>query len=636
METPLEIEVAKRFGVLPNFFRLGSADPKIAANLWGFAQFAYLDNPLPSLFKERLFVYLSRFCDVRYCIARHLGFLVGLGYPAGDSECLPQTVESVLPLLRRPLPHGDDLLDLLATCVEAGGRLSSFPAPDSAGEQALFACATHVFLETSNASQAHIALRNTLGTSNLEQLNLFLAFVRTAHYWTKLHPELAFEDDIDHLLATHETLADCIRRDPEAQGDSLSRQVAAELASLRKLGKQHESMAQAYQELAVDHQYAKHSLLESEENLRELVSAMPAAVYACDRDGIITYYNEKAVEIWGRTPELDAAAWSFLDSRRMFRMDGALLQPAEAPVKEVFATGVPIVNCEMVLERPDLSRINILGNIAPLRDPGGVVRGAVCIFQNITELKRIQQEREVLMHELERSNKELSQFSYAVSHDLQAPVRGVRALTQMLVQQRASDQEDTSHLLALIEKSTAGMERLIESLLHYAQAGQGALNYRRVAVQPIIDTLHVTLAPLIMAAGATIIYPSLPEVEADPVMLAQLLQNLVANAIQYREPGKAPVVEISGAATAEGWQFAVKDNGQGIPPDYQARVFEPLKRLHGSEIPGSGLGLTLCRTIVTRHGGHIWVESKGEGRGTIFRFTLSTPQTSVVHISATV
>jgi hypothetical protein len=106
MNTPLENKIATRFGVLPNFFRLGSSDPAIAENLWGFAQFAYLDNPLPSLFKERLFVYLSRFCDARYCIARHVGFLAGLGYPAGDSSCLPQKVELILPLLRRALPHG--------------------------------------------------------------------------------------------------------------------------------------------------------------------------------------------------------------------------------------------------------------------------------------------------------------------------------------------------------------------------------------------------------------------------------------------------------------------------------------------------------------------------------------------------
>ncbi len=628
MNTPLENEIAKRFGVLPNFFRLASSDPKIAANLWGFAQFAYLDNPLPSLFKERLFVYLSRFCEVRYCIARHVGFLVGLGYPAGDSSCLPQTVESILPLLRRPLPHRDGLLPLFAVCAEFDSPLSSFPAPDSPGEQALFACATHVFLQTSDAPRAHEALRRALGPRNLEQLNLLLAFVRTAHYWTKLHPELGFEDDVTQLLATHEALAHCILKDPEAQTDSLSRQVSAELASLRKLRKQHESIAQAYQELSVDHQYVKHSLYETEENLRELVSAMPAAVYACDREGVITYYNPQAVEIWGRTPGLNDAPWSFLDSRRMLRSDGTLLRPEDRPVREVLATGVPIANRELVIERPDLSRLNLLANVAALRDSTGVVTGAVSIFQDITELKRIQQEREVLLHELERSNRELSEFSYAVSHDLKAPVGNVRALTQLLVGRDSSSQEDSSYLLTLIEQAATGMERLIESLLRYAQAGQGQLNRQHVPVDTIIESVRMTLAPLIAKTGAQIVRKPLPAVEADPVLLEQLIQNLIGNAIQYHRPEEAPVVEISGGPSGQGWQFAVKDNGQGIPRNYQDRIFEPLKRLHGSETPGTGLGLALCRTIVARHGGRIWVESEGSGYGAIFRFTLAAAQES--------
>ena len=117
-------------------------------------------------------------------------------------------------------------------------------------------------------------------------------------------------------------------------------------------------------------------------------------------------------------------------------------------------------------------------------------------------------------------------------------------------------------------------------------------------------------------------------VEADPVLLEHLLQNLVANAIQYHRPGEAPAIEISGARSGEVWQFAVKDNGQGIPRHHQDDIFEPLKRLHGSDFPGSGLGLALCRTIVTRHGGRIWVESEGPDQGAIFRFTLSAAHES--------
>jgi len=634
MITPLEDNIARRFGVLPNFFRLASSDPAIAENLWGFAQFAYLNNPLPSLFKERLFVYLSRFCEVRYCIARHVGFLAGLGFPAGDSTCQPQNVEQILPLLRRPLPHGEGLLPLLAVCDQLESPLSAFPDPDSSAEQALFACATHVFLQTPDSLVAHNALRRALSPLNLEQLNLVLAFVRTAHYWTKLHPELIFEDDVNQLLVAHEALAHCILKDPEGQRDSLSIHVASELASLRKLRKQHDTISQAYQELSLDHQYVKHDLHQSEENLRELVAAMPAAVYACDKDGVITYFNRQAVELWGRAPDLEDPPWAFLDSRRIYDASGTLLRPDDVPLRQALLSGRPIVNRDLVLERPDSSMINVLANVTTLRDSSGAITGAVSILQDITELKRIQQDREELVLELERSNREHSHFSYAVSHDLQAPVRVVRTLTQLLVRQHEdTPSKDSANLLTLIEQATSGMERLIASLLRYAQAGQGQLNCEQVQVGQIIESVRTTLAPLITETVATIVCEHAPVVEADPILLEQLLQNLLANALKYHRVGEAPVVEISAVRSGKMWEFAVKDNGQGIPPHYQERIFEPLKRLHGNEVPGTGLGLALCRTVVARHGGRIWVESKGAGCGSIFHFTLAAIRDSPLKVA---
>ncbi len=626
MNTPLENEVTKRLGVLPNFFRLAAANPAIAENLWRFTQFAYLDNALPSLFKERLFIYLSRFCEIRYCIARHVGFLIGLGYPAGDASCPPQTVEFILPLLRRPLPHGQELLPHFAICAGLDAPLSSFPEPDSPEEQAIFACSTHVFLQSPDAAASHEALKPVLGPVNIEQLNLLLTFVRTAHYWTKLHPELAFEDDVNHLLATHEALAQCILKDPEGLKDGLRQTLAAELASLRKLRQQHQSMTQAWQELSLDHQYTKHHLHESKENLRELVSVMPAAVYACDNDGIITYYNHQAVELWGRTPDLDEPAWAFLDSHRIYNSEGVLLRPEEVPAKIAVSTGAAIVNRELVLEHPDGTRLNVLANITPLRDASGVVRGAVSIFQNIGELKRAQQDRDLLLQELERSNRDLSQFSYAVSHDLQAPVRSVRALTQLLLRRNGASPEESAHLLTLIQRATVGMEDLIDSLLRYAQAGQGRLNRQPVPVGQIVESVKATLAVLASETRAQIRCQPLPTVEADPVLLEQLFQNLIGNALKYHRLGEAPVVEISGEHSDGMWQFAVKDNGQGIPRHQQDYVFEPLKRLHGNGIPGSGLGLALCRTIAARHGGRIWVDSDGPDQGSVFRFTLPATQ----------
>jgi len=214
-QSELEIEVRKRFGVLPNFFRLSPEVPQITENLWRFAQAAYLDNPLPSIFKERLFVYLSRFCEARYCIARHVGFLTGLGRPAGDAQAGIQTVDEIVRLLKRPLPRGEQLRPFLAV---AHNRAPLGELPDAASdvEEAFFAVTSHVFLETSEAPACFEALKALLDAVRLQYLILLLLFIRSAHYWTKVHPELVFEEDIKQLLATHEGLSQSILHDPEA------------------------------------------------------------------------------------------------------------------------------------------------------------------------------------------------------------------------------------------------------------------------------------------------------------------------------------------------------------------------------------------------------------------------------------
>src|ERR1700733_25255 len=174
----IERSVGDRFGVLPNFFRLAPETPEITEKLWGFAQVAYLDNPLPSVFKERLFVYLSRFCSARYCIARHVGFLVGLGRPAGDKDAQPQSIVEVVMLLRRPLPRGPELELRVSLCAACPAPLGEIPSSDSQTEDAIFALASHVFLQTTDASACIDALERLLGAVRLQYLLLFLTFVR--------------------------------------------------------------------------------------------------------------------------------------------------------------------------------------------------------------------------------------------------------------------------------------------------------------------------------------------------------------------------------------------------------------------------------------------------------------------------
>ena len=246
----IHAEIRDRFGLLPNFFRLTSESPEVTTALWGFARFAYLDNPLPSLFKERLFVYLSRFCEVRYCISRHVGFLIGLGRPAGDAQSPIQTTEEIVRLVGRPLPRNEHIVPCAALCAACEQPLAAMPAPDSAMEEAIFACATHAFLQTPQAPACLAGLKRALGASLFERLLVFLAFVRTAHYWTEVHPELEIEQDIKDLLATHEALAECVLNDPEGGASEISRQLIDELALLREAQRRLSAESQKHYEQA--------------------------------------------------------------------------------------------------------------------------------------------------------------------------------------------------------------------------------------------------------------------------------------------------------------------------------------------------------------------------------------------------
>ena len=211
-----EREVAARFGLVPNFFRSAPDAPLVIRELWGFAKSAYLDTPIPTLFKERLFVYLSRFCEVRYCITRHCGFLLGLGRSAGDSDAPVMTIDQVVRLLKRPVPS-DEYAGAALARLEALAAPIEWPSPETSHDDDLLTSATILFLYPARAGRAKRALRIALGGEKFELLIGFLTFIRAAHYWTLMHPEIQLEDDVKVLLRDHQELARLLSEDdPEA------------------------------------------------------------------------------------------------------------------------------------------------------------------------------------------------------------------------------------------------------------------------------------------------------------------------------------------------------------------------------------------------------------------------------------
>jgi signal transduction histidine kinase len=282
--TAFEAEVTGRFGILPNFFRSARAAPELLEQLWGFAKAGYLDNPMPAIFKERLFVWLSRFCPMRYCIVRHVGFLLGNehGRAAGDANVDAQAIEEVIALLRRPSPWNRDMDVVYARLQAEPTALKPWPAPGSDIEDAIFSCAAIMFVEPARSDAARRALVRTLGLRNYEFFSGCLAFIRTAHYWTMLHPEIESEEDMLELMRGHQELARLLLEDSEAHRSEMSERTFQELTLLRELNERQE-LQKAKQALEEKDRQKDQFIAVLAHELRNPLSAIRTSAYALRR-----------------------------------------------------------------------------------------------------------------------------------------------------------------------------------------------------------------------------------------------------------------------------------------------------------------------------------------------------------------
>jgi PAS domain S-box-containing protein len=250
-------------------------------------------------------------------------------------------------------------------------------------------------------------------------------------------------------------------------------------------------------------------------------------------------------------------------------------------------------------------------------------RASLGNYLDITERKRAEEAQKHTLAELERSNEELAQFAYVASHDLQEPLRMVASFTQLLSRRyKGKLDDDADEFIRFAVDGVTRMQNLINDLLAYSRVGTRGGAMELTDADHVLDRVCADLSTAIEESGAVISHEELPSIYVDPTQFGQLLQNLVANAIKYRAPGRTPEVTVSAIHEAGAWRFTVSDNGIGIGPEYFDRIFVIFQRLHGKEdYEGTGIGLAICKKIVERHGGHIWVESEPR-TGSAFHFTI--------------
>jgi len=369
---------------------------------------------------------------------------------------------------------------------------------------------------------------------------------------------------------------------------------------------------------------SEEALRASEAMFRGFVESAPDAMVIADSEGRIVLVNAEMERLFGyHRDELFGKAIEFLLPLRYRAIHPSHVQhfvsnPRARPAGE---------GRQLYGLRKDSSEFPIELNLSPLETPTGLhVAGAI---RDVTARKTMEaavEQQGVLERkaiELKRSNDELKLFAFVAAHDLQEPARMVANYTQLLAKRYAGRLDaDADEFIAYAMDGAHRMQFLIRDLLAYCRVETAGEAFRDSSSEAALDMAVLNLQILIEDSAAIVTHDNLPNVMADGRQLLQLFQNLLSNAIKYHGP-EAPRIHVSAERSAEKeWNFSVQDNGIGIEAKFFGKIFEIFQRLHGrEEFSGTGIGLTVCKKIVERHGGRIWVESE-LGKGSTFHFTI--------------
>jgi PAS domain S-box-containing protein len=365
-------------------------------------------------------------------------------------------------------------------------------------------------------------------------------------------------------------------------------------------------------------------LVAAEAKYRGVIDAAPDAIVIVTREGVIDLVNRQAEILFGYgRDELLGQSVELLIPERFRERHGDHRAHYEAhPQTRPMGVGL-----ELYGRHRDGNEFPVEISLSPMWPEGAFLVTAV--IRDVTDRKRTEQQlrqtADLLAQqttELARSNEELERFAYIASHDLQEPLRMVASYTQLLARRyRGKLDEDADEFIGYAVNGANRMQQLIRDLLEYSRVGTRGGAFVPVDCAELVATVIGDLGAAIEEANATVAYGSLPTVSADWSQLRQLFQNLVENALKYRSDAP-PTVQIDASQEGDAWHFVVRDNGIGIAPEYADRIFVIFQRLHTqAEYPGTGIGLAVCKRIVERHGGRIWVESAA-GEGAAFHFTL--------------
>ena len=446
--------------------------------------------------------------------------------------------------------------------------------------------------------------------SEHRQLAMLAVFALAAFAAAWFAAEILVLRQVRRLLrATQEVAAGDLRtRAGPAHGGGEFRELAQAFDTMASsLEKQSRERDEAEKELERRVEERTAALRESESKLRAFITSVPAILFSIDRSGVITMAEGQGMEVLNfiKGGVVGHSVESYAG------MPGLAESVKRALAGESFSTTM------------QLQQFFFEVSYSPIHAEDGTVTGVTGVAHDITERVRAKEELERTAEELRRSNAELEQFAYIASHDLQEPLRMVASYTQLLERRYADRLDDAAReFIGYAVDGAKRMQQFIAGLLDLSRMGREPWALEEVNLQEVFGNAVANLRIAIEESGARVESGPLPVVRGDARQLTQLFQNLIGNALKFREPGEAPRVDVRADRDGDCWRISVRDNGIGLDPRFSERVFTIFQRLHTrDEYEGTGLGLAICKKIVDRHGGRIWVESR-EGEGATFFFTL--------------
>ena len=582
-------EVRSRFGVLPNFFCTAASAPGLIQQLWGFAKAGYLDNPLPSLFKERLFVHLSRFCEIRYCIVRHVGFLVGEGRPAGDAWAQPQTIEEVIALVSRPVPDAEGLNRSLAF-LESITDPVAIPEPEAETEGALFDALTIMFVDPRGADRVRLAIAHAVGESTFEILTAFLAFIRTAHYWTETHPTLGYEADMVALMRDHPVLARLMLDTSEAEWANSRRALRRALDDLRTMSG---------------------ALRSSEERFRVLMMATSDMLYRMSPD----WAEMRALDGRGFLSDTTTPDSSWLQRYIPEGEHGRVIAVIQAAIA---AKGV--FELEHRVIRDDGAPGWVWSRALPILSDNGEIVEWLGAALNLTARKNAEDA-------LRDGDRRKDQFLATLAHELRNPLAPLRSGLETL-KRTTADSEAYGRTVKIMDRQLNMLVHLVDDLLDVSRITSGKIRLRRskVSLQSVLAAGAEASRAIIDARTHRLVIDACEDelvVDGDFDRLVQVFSNLLSNAAKYTD--KAGKIEVKLSREGDQAVVTVSDNGIGIPAEDLSSIFglfAQVRAHHEHAAGGLGIGLSLVKQLVEMHGGSVHARSSGASHGSTFTVSL--------------